>query len=511
MSLSRPQLLQAAAAAIELKRRKAQRAQLGSLEAFVKAFWEVVETKRKLVWGWHMTLICQELERSYRGELPGALVINIPPRHSKSSLVSVLGPAWWWLQHPETQFLAITKADKNAKRDARLMRRVGGSEPYQQLLRRQVGDGQLAEVWSWSPDQNELKYFATTAGGHRISITTGTTIIGAGADILILDDIHDSEEVSGATPARALAVLEEAERCYNEDWCSRLNPGGTAQLIGQRLHARDLAGILLAKPDTTALVLPLEYEAEHPQCHPQDPRQEGEVLARDRFSDKDLARLKATPQMYAGQAQQRPAPKSGGQIKREWFKKRYTEDPAVLASQADEVWITVDAAKKASAHADFHSAQVWARIKARRILLARRHARLTYPQFESLLDGLIGTWKPTGVLIEDTANGTTYLQCRANAFKGTILVPFLPNETPGSDKSKGARAIYLERAAEGDQLELPDPRVAPWVEEWLYEITTFPFSAHDDDVDAASQLMLRWTLQANRPKAITSGFKTLNE
>lgn len=479
----------------EIERRKKQRKIIGSLEEFAKAFWHIVEPRRPLIWGWHLTLMCRELERSYRGQLPGDLVINIPPRHSKSSFVGVLGPAWWWLHQPECQFLAITKADKNAKRDARHMRRVVDCVAYRDLVARQAADGRISEVWDWSADQNEVRYFANTAGGHRISMTTDTDVTGAGADILIIDDPHDAEEMGGASPERGKRLAEEVWEKFQEVWATRLNPGGRTQCIMQRLLAKDLAGRFLERPDITALVLPLEYESAHPHCHPEDQRTvEGEVLAEGRFSPKDLQRLKATPSMFAGQAQQRPSPKGGGQIKREWFRKFYRMDPRVMAAICSEIAVTVDAARKASVDADFHSMQVWGRLGARRILLDRRCERLSYPQFEKVLDGVITLWRPGLILIEDTANGTTYLQCRDGVVP---MVPFHPNETPGTDKSKPARAIYVERAAEANQIELPDPSICSWIEEWIYNITSFPTGLHDDDMDAASQLMMRWSIKGS--------------
>lgn len=509
MSASRAQLLLAAEAAHELKERRKRRAIIGSLESFVRAFWSIVEPHRPLVWSWHMTLICEELERSYRGELPGALVVNIPPRHSKSSLLGVLGPAWWWLHSPQTQFLAVTKLDKNAKRDARHHRRVCSSALYRALVARQAADGAY-QSWDWSKDQNEIRYFANSAGGHRISVTVETDVIGVGADLLIIDDPHDAEEVN-STAERAARAMDEIWERYREVWSTRLNPGGRAQCIMQRLHESDLAGRLLADPETTALVLPLEFEEDHPRRHLQDPRTvEGELLAPGRFSERDILRLKTTPQMYAGQAQQRPSPKGGGQIKREWFKVFYKCSPHDLAAQADEVWITADAAKKANADADFHAIQAWCRIGGRRILLDRRHERMNYPQFELAMDGMVALWKPSVVLVEDTANGTTYIQCK-EGISVCPIIGFHPGQIPGSDKSKGARAIYLERSAEAGQIELPDPSIAPWIEEWIHEITCFPAVLHDDDVDAASQLMVRWTLEAAKPQLVTPyGMGSLN-
>jgi predicted phage terminase large subunit-like protein len=266
---------------------------------------------------------------------------------------------------------------------------------------------------------------------------------------------------------------------------------------------------MIARQGTTVVVLPLEFEAAHPFRHPDDHRQEGEVLAANRFSETDLARLKATPQMFAGQAQQRPSPKGGGQIKREWFK-QYACQPRDFIGKLDELWVSSDAAKKDKANSDYHAIHVWGRIGARKILLDRRHERMTYPTYELAMDGIIGLWKPSGTLVEDTANGTTYIQCRQSTIHN--LIAFHPNQIPGNDKSKGARAVYIERAAEAGQIELPDPRICPWVEEFVYELTVFPSGIHDDDVDAASQILIRWMTAPvpKQTKITASAWTTIN-
>ncbi len=300
-----------------------------------------------------------------------------------------------------------------------------------------------------------------------------------------------------------LRAMDDTEARYQEVWSSRLNDGGRTQLVMQRLHELDQAGRRLAEPDTTtALVLPLEYEPDHPHVYPGDPRRPGEVLAPDRFDATWVAQLKSSPAKHAGQAQQRPSPRGGGQIKREWFRERYGCRPEDWLVTASEVWVSADAAKKAGADADFHAIQVWARVGARRYLLADLAERMAYPEFEAALDGVIAYWRPLahnagtyfGVLVEDTANGTTYLQIRQGQVDG--LMGFHPStDTPGSDKSKGARAVYVERAAEAGQIVLPSPEVAPWVEAWVHELCAFPGGAHDDRVDAASQINMRWTTQ----------------
>jgi len=121
------------------------------------------------------------------------------------------------------------------------------------------------------------------------------------------------------------------------------------------------------------------------------------------------------------------------------------------------------------------------------------------------MDAMIAKWArfivrtQGGVLIEDTANGTNYLDAREPAYLGVAMVRFHPSkDTPGDDKSKPARARYYERAAESGAIILPDPEIAPWVGDYIEGICSFPLAVHDDDMDASSQLMMRWTLADER-------------
>ncbi len=467
------------------------------LSWFALDLWSVIEPKRPLVWSWHMGLLCRKIEASYRREIRIPLVANIPPRCSKSTLFAVLGPAWWWLHEPQTQFLCLTKSQKNVYRDAGLMRRVISSARYLEIK------AHLKTDWSLQEDRNRLTDFANTDGGHRVSLTTNSDVIGVGADVLLLDDPHDVDEIMGGTVERVDEIMEVEWERFQHVQEPRLNPGGRVQCIMQRVHPRDVAG-RLHKRGAHSVVLPMEYEPDHDQVCPDDPRTEpGEPLTPNYLSEDDIARRKASAFKWATQDQQRPERKEGGQVKREWLNPphapRYTAPPEEMAQTCDEVWTTVDAAKKGKSTSDLHSCQCWGRRGARKIFLARLAGRWDYPEFEQHLRGFNSHWNAvvpgglSGCLIEDQANGTTYIQFNKETSE-VPLVDFQPSrDTPGKDKSKPARKTYIERAAEGAQLLLPDSQLCPWVEEW---ITNICGESRWDDSDSCSQLFIRWATDA---------------
>ena len=519
------------------------------LPDFVRMFWPIaVPQAKRCIWGPHMQVVCEELEalviesdrrrvveasihdeevghisaaarvEAELGVLPRLrLVINIPPRHSKSAIISKLFQAWRWLRRPQEQVIALAAAGTLIERDGLALRLVVTSPSYIRLAARvRVADG--LKEWGLRHDQNAKKKFDTTEGGTRQGFPVGGKFTGADADGIIIDDPHDVDEAMKGTTEQIGKRMFEVRSFYINKVQDRLNSefSGYIILIMQRLHEEDLAAYMTDQGAAT-VCLPSEYDPDHPhaytagtQWHPdaeKDPSfrfeythdrdwrtEPGELLNPARFPASVLrAKKEESPVGYAAKHDQRPTPASGNQIQRVFFRARYRAEPFQIAATADEVWISADAAKKAKKSSDFHAMQVWARKGAKYYLLDRICERMTYPVFEQALDGLHAKWANwrSATLIEDTANGTTYLQCRAGVLPG--LIAFHPNtHTPGKDKSKGARAVYLERAAEAGQIILPEAWEHPWVEAFLAVVCAFPHGAHDDDVDAASQLIMRW-------------------
>lgn len=202
-----------------------------SLMEFVKGAWHIIEPKKPFVGNWHISAIVEHLEAVERGEIK-RLIINIPPRHSKSSVVSVLYPLWVWTKNPSCQFMCGSYAEKLAVRDNLKHRRVGESQWY----RDRWGD-----VWDFSGDQNQKTRFENNKSGYRICFGMTGGAMGDGADRLLLDDPLDRQGANSET---------ERTKCnetYDEALSTRLNdPANSAIiLIMQRLHQADLTGHLL--------------------------------------------------------------------------------------------------------------------------------------------------------------------------------------------------------------------------------------------------------------------------
>lgn len=290
-----------------------------SLRDFVRLGWKSID-KSDFVGNWHIDAICEALEAVNRGTLRN-VIINIPPRHMKSSGVSIAWPAWTWLQDdrgdhdcvhwgPSVQFLYASYAQNLSDGHSTKCRRLIRSPWYQR---------NWGHRFKLSTDQNAKRRFENDEMGYRLATSVDGLATGEGGDIIVVDDPHNVKE--GESEARRLGVLT----WWDETMSSRLNDQETGAyvVIMQRVHERDLCGHILARElGWEHICLPARYEPEHPHVWKYDPRTEpGQLLWPDKMSLTSLNKLEARmgPYGVAGQMQQRPAPREGGMFQRAWF------------------------------------------------------------------------------------------------------------------------------------------------------------------------------------------------
>lgn len=286
-----------------------------SLFAFYAAAWPQYDPL-PLKLNWHHEAIAEHCEAVVRGEILN-LLVNIPPRCSKTSLITVSLPAWIWarrwrafLSGPQVRFLCVSYGTRPAERQARTARQLILGEWY----RRRWGE-------SVQVVNEALEEFSNAAGGYRISASLSGAILGAGADLVIVDDPHNLEEAESAVEA------ENTRRGFSEGLTTRrTDPTRTARiLVMQRLTERDCSAEMLEKfPDSVHLMLPMEFDPQR-WCRTawyEDPRREaGELLWPQQFPAERVAADKFTlgDFAYAGQYDQSPQPRGGGIIKRDWW------------------------------------------------------------------------------------------------------------------------------------------------------------------------------------------------
>jgi predicted phage terminase large subunit-like protein len=317
------------------------------LRHFIRRLWPVIEGGTPYKHGWHIDCIADHLQGVIDGHLT-RLLINVPPRHMKSILCSVMFPAFYWLHDPTKKFLNASYAQTLSIRDCRKSRSVITHPLYTSLLNKDPA-GELP--WQLSSDQNVKSMYANTATGQRFATSVGGGLTGEGGDVIIVDDPHNVQDVSPTT-------LEDVRLWWTESMSTRLNDAETGVyiVIMQRVHEADLSGHILEADEGVGrwahICLPARYEGrnrivtfindkgtatkKHPDGRPWvDERRKDETpLWPERISDDALAEQETEMSEYAkaGQLQQNPTPREGGMFNKADFVVVDGFDPALVTS-----------------------------------------------------------------------------------------------------------------------------------------------------------------------------------
>lgn len=465
----------------------------GSLRLFSEEAWGIVEPKTPFIPGWHIDAICEHLEAVSKGQIQ-QLLINMPPRHMKSLLVSVFWQTWEWINNPETRWLFSSYASSLSIRDNIKARRVIASPWYQQ---------RWSDKYNLVGDQNTKTRFENNKTGYRIATSVSGATTGEGGDRIICDDPHNVREAPSQT------IREGTISWWDEAMSTRLNnpKTGARVIIMQRVHNEDLSGHVLGQGGWEHLCLPARYESEHfaivvpidiNEIRPieevptekrktaigwEDPRtEEGELLWPERFDDVSLSAMERSMGSYAaaGQLQQRPSPAEGGIIKRAWWKyyKRVDRD------SFEEIIQSWDMSFKGRASSDPVVGQIWGRRGADVYLLEQVRGRMGFTVAQKAVERMTEDWPETSVkLIEDKANGTAIIETLSSTIPGIIAV------NPHSSKEERVQAV--SPFIEAGNVHIPDPSICAWTDEFVEECAAFPNAAHDDQVDCMSQAVYR--------------------
>jgi phage terminase large subunit-like protein len=462
-----------------------------SLHIYVCSAWHLVEPRTPFVDNWHIGLICEYLQAVTELEIHN-LIINVPPRHMKSLLVSVFWPTWSWITAPHLRWLTGSYAIPLAVRDALKSRRILQSRWYQQ---------RFGGSFSLCGDQNLKGRYENDRSGYRLAFSFNSAVTGEGADVLVVDDPLKAQDADNPQQR------ERVNEIYDQTLSTRANDPRAARrvIIMQRLHEDDLSGHLLEKmqmdgaPAYQHLCLPTEYAPRLfiPFHGHSDPRgTPGELLWPARFGAKEnaAARLDLGQRGYAGQHDQRPAPDGGNIYQAGWWQahNRYDlrcQDLSVIAR-----WISWDTALKDQEQHDSSALTVWELLGDYRIRL--RYAgwhKLQFPQLASAIQAEARAWmadgKLRGILIEDKASGISALQTLEQSAAPEIaglLRPFQPGQL-----SKTARARQASLWCERGCVLLPEPSdELPWLYEFEDMLYKFPAAKLNDPADSLSQAIL---------------------
>ena len=452
---------------------------LRSLFHFVRIFWSTIDGS-SFVDEWHIRAVCDHLEAVYRGQLK-RLIINIPPRCTKTLITSVFFPIWCWLKNPALNVLTGSYSKDLALGSAVQSRYLLNSIKFKQLFGNRI---------SLVDDQNQKSNYRNEAHGVRRTYSVLGTLTGTGGDIIVIDD--PLNVVDGWSRTKR----ETCNRWYDEALSTRLNDPATGAvvLIMQRLHEDDLSGHLLEKGGWEHLCLPMWFESDT-RCKTSigfvDPRIRSGELLTSRFSEKYLEEKKRDLGEWgiAGQMQQRPSPIEGGIIKQEWWK-YYSAQGMNFAAPI----ISIDSAFKTGEENDYTVITVWGVSEGSAYLIDMFRGRVEFPQLKAMTAAHINKYKPRVVLIEDAASGQSLIQEFKQISQNAIRAVKV-------DRDKVSRVHAISAMVEGGNVFLD--KNAPYLLDFLKEFLNFPNGKHDDIVDSTTQALDYIQTEAGRQPRVT--------
>lgn len=431
---------------------------------------------------WHHRLMCAYLDRFVVGDIR-YLMIFLPPRHSKSEFVSRRLPAYILGRNPDARIIAASYSADLAGRMNRDVQRIIDSPAYAEVFpeTRLFGKNIRTVAGGSYLRNSEIFEIVGRQGSYR-GAGIGGGITGMGMDYGIIDDpVKNREEADSATYRNA------QWEWFTSTFYTRREKNAAILITLTRWHEDDLPGRLLelAKSDPKAdqwTVLSLPAIADGP-LHPEDERDPGAALWPDKYNDAELAKIRTAigSRNWEALYQQRPAPAEGGLLKRQWWR-FYTQRPA----QFDELIQSWDMTFKDTKGADYVVGQLWGRIGADAYLLDQTRDRLAFPATVEAVLAMTQKWpQALAKLVEDKANGPAVIATLQSKIPG--LIPVEP------DGSKQARAAAVSPMIEAGNVYLPAPEITPWIDGFVEECAAFPNAAHDDQVDAMTQALRRFS------------------
>ena len=497
-------------AEVAVRSNRKLQARPGGLMEFVRYFWSVVEPETKLVEGWLLEAICAHLEAVSFGKIT-RLLINVPPGSMKSLMVNVFWPAWEWgaLAMPHLRYVSFSYSSGLTERDNTRFRRLVVSERYKELW----GDKYNLEK------EGEIKITNDKTGSKFASSVKG---IGTGerGDRVVIDDPHDVHK------SESDVVRIDTVRWFRETITDRLNnlDESAIVIIMQRVHQSDISGFILEQGWAYChLMVPMEYEPGREPFNPlgwKDPRTEdGDLAWPERFSPEAVANIEREKGSfaYAGQYQQRPAPRGGGIIQRNWWRP-YTEAecgkfgvPWPKFPVMSYTVLSLDTAQTEKKQNDPTAGvvlgvtrDIWE--NRRLILMWAWTERLELYELIKKIEETAKKFKIDRVLIEDKASGHPVAQELRR--RGRIISDVLSHNPKTRDRAdfgvqlvtpdgdKVARMYAVQNLFECGLIYAPaestgmgDFLFKDWADKVICECADMPKGTHDDLADAMSQAL----------------------
>jgi len=401
--------------------------------------------------------------------------INMPPRHGKSQLTSTYYPAWFLGRNPGKKVMLISHTADLAVDFGRKVRNIIASDAYKEVF----GDVSLAA------DSKSAGRWNTDHGGEFYATGVGSALAGRGADLLLVDDPHNEQEILNGN----YEIFDKAYDWFRFGARTRLMPGGRVAIVHTRWHLDDLTGRLtrdMAKNEDIDQYEVVEFPA---ILDVQRKGKSVEVPLWPEFFDlKALHRTRESMPLFQwnAQYQQNPTAEEAAIIKRDWWRQWREERPP----SCEYIIMSLDAAAEKHNRADYTSLTTWGVFYNEKenayhiILLNSICDRYEFPELKMMCMDNYDEWEPDAFIVEKKSAGTAIYQEMRRA--GLPVSEYTPHRGTGD---KLARLNSVSDIVSSGMVWVPETR---WAEELVEEVAAFPFGSNDDRVDSTVMALMRF-------------------
>jgi predicted phage terminase large subunit-like protein len=427
----------------------------------------------------YLVRLAEKLARVATGKTKW-LVVNLPPRHFKTWMGTICLCAWILARNPSAKIMVLTYGQELADKIAYAIREILASEWYRGLFKKT----RLAK------NRAKLTDFVTTAGGAVRSVSIEGSVTGFGADFIIIDDPVEIKDWDNAKR------LERVNGLFDTEIRTRLDrpKRGSIVIIAHRISEDDLSGHVLQQGGWKHLKLPLI--ARDKRCYELDDgttwqRQQEELLRPGDYTHRDIERLRDSKSPgFETLQQQDPGRRERVRIKAEHFP---SFSPADLPMSQSGLVLSIDPGQKAGPNHSYTVVQVWSPDGDVHRLLDQFREQASYPDLRSAVRKLIRHYRPSAVLIEATGQGPSLIsELKRKPQPGMTVYEIDPVD---GKTERIRRHLPIIRAG---RIQLPGN--ASWREDFIAEMTLFPYASFDDQVDAVAQYLDWIATHPNPPK-----------
>jgi predicted phage terminase large subunit-like protein len=432
---------------------------------FVEAFY-YLNPGKSLAQNWHLNYLASILQEVSEGKHKN-LIICVPPRSLKSTMISVSWCAWLLGNNPNLRIMCSSYAQKLSTKLSVDTRNLMQSAWYKSYF----------PEFEFSKDQNTKSKFCSITGGYRLSTSVASSIIGEGGDILICDD------PMSPTQAYSKQARDKIYNWYMESFSTRLDnkKNGIKIIVMQRLHDDDLCGRIIKKMKNMWHVISIPAIANKEFIFKSDKYHKimkiNELLNKEHEGTEqlNLMKIQLGSSAFSAQYLQSPIPESGNIIKTNWL--QYYNDVTDYDGKIVQSW---DLAFTNNDSSDYSVCTTWLIKENKTYLLEVKRYKQEFTELIESFKANYQKFKSNLVIIEDTVASKSFIQHIKSNFYCNIVT-----SRPKGDKF--TRLMSVTPLFESGRVFLP--KESDWLADFLDELLNFPQVNHDDQVDSLSQFL----------------------